>query len=1292
LGQINQWHFYIIINYGPTDDFTNAAFVTFLPPTLAIPQEGALNLQGTVANSTRPEADIDLLVASGPGAWALTNLDPTVISNCVNGAQVGYSNPKGTLNAGVFYGADLGRGGSDFVVDTNSTPGQVYYVGVQSQDQMASEYDFLSEFSNIPFSQNGANGESVAFYPVTIPDGDATHPGFTNSIGLAIYPISIQRAVDTNVIAQQNVGDLVITLNHPTSALGNGSVVLLNHDSPNTPGIYTNIYDDSGQGDIPYSQPSDGPGSLNTFQQQQGAGIWILHTADSAPGFVGSITNNSLFLYRHQDLTGITNITVTIPPNSWFYDYVDVPVGNTNLFVFAIDETPTLPPSPLTLAVKYGSNPTTNNADEQVLLTNSCPAPLGWSNSISVGPPLTPGTYYIGIYNPNMVAQTVELGARLGFSAAAETTVDFPSTDTPILLPDDAVTTDYINVATNAVIEGFNVGLRVDHPRISDLAFTLIGPDGSRYLLMENRGGYTANGCGVTTITTNIVNVNASGGPNATTNFIPTGETSGKINISYNMYTVPDQMTVYYSTNAIFSNLITNIFTSFTGQLTVSFPPPGVPATSTYLTIVMNASNHPPSTFWNYTVGGVQTNYYYLAFTEDTNLTTTPIKYAVPPFIPTTFAGQVFTDSFEPYPINTYSNGTLFGNWTVLTNSVNITNYPPAYDGPNLLALNNGAVSNTLPTVPGRKYTLQYAQGAQPFAGLYAANFNNGTVESYPLPNTNGTQFAGGFQSPAAVAFDGSGNLYMADASANTISKITPGGVVSLFAGTGAYPNALVFDGGGNLYCANYFGNTIQKITPAGVVSVYESDPGNGSVLNGPAGLAFDGTGTNLYVADFNDNKIKIFSAPNTPGTIFVADPGNQSVLASPASLVFDSTGTNLFVANNNGTSVEEFPTPGTNGTFIIIGLVNPTGLAFDNSGDLFVADSGAGLGIIYEYTTNGVLNNFTSSGLNDPFGLAYYSNINPEATNSAGWQVQTLTFTATQTGTPLVLDASGGNYAAGTIVANNFSPLALFDAFTLSELPSELYYQAEQSLAPIIGTGAAGNWGMEVLDSRTGATSINAALVSWQLEFVFANTNLPLPSLIGFVERTNQVAANSIYWYQVPVPANANFATNRLLSADQPVNLWFSPNNPPTITNPAGGDYQLLGSVTNGSFVISTITTPTLVPGATYYLGVQNTNSAGVNAGVEVDFDHGNASPGPASLHFSSIKASASRPQLSWSAARGAHYQIQWANQITLPMVWNTITNPTTTSVNGVSTFTDTGAQTAPVGPKRFYRLVKTP
>ena len=80
----------------------------------------------------------------------------------------------------------------------------------------------------------------------------------------------------------------------------------------------------------------------------------------------------------------------------------------------------------------------------------------------------------------------------------------YSSTDTPIPILDDAVTTDAINVPDDQTISGMDVAIAVLHPRISDLVFHLISPDGTRELLMENRGGTDPSGAGgVATVTTN---------------------------------------------------------------------------------------------------------------------------------------------------------------------------------------------------------------------------------------------------------------------------------------------------------------------------------------------------------------------------------------------------------------------------------------------------------------------------------------------------------------------------------------------------------------------------------------------------------------------------------------------------------------------------------------------------------------------------------------------------------------------------------------------------------------------
>ena len=43
LGMTNQWHFYVVTNTGAAD-FTNAAFITFIPDTLSIPRMGCLRI------------------------------------------------------------------------------------------------------------------------------------------------------------------------------------------------------------------------------------------------------------------------------------------------------------------------------------------------------------------------------------------------------------------------------------------------------------------------------------------------------------------------------------------------------------------------------------------------------------------------------------------------------------------------------------------------------------------------------------------------------------------------------------------------------------------------------------------------------------------------------------------------------------------------------------------------------------------------------------------------------------------------------------------------------------------------------------------------------------------------------------------------------------------------------------------------------------------------------------------------------------------------------------------------
>ncbi|HEV2692130.1 MAG TPA: hypothetical protein VG347_04475, partial [Verrucomicrobiae bacterium] len=198
------------------------------------------------------------------------------------------------------------------------------------------------------------------------------------------------------------------------------------------------------------------------------------------------------------------------------------------------------------------------------------------------------------------------------------------------------------------------------------------------------------------------------------------------------------------------------------------------------------------------------------------------------------------------------------------------------------------------------------------------------------------------------------------------------------------------------------------------------------------------------------------------------------------------------------------------------------------------------------------------------------------------------------------------------------------------------------------------------------------------------------LPSLVSGQPQTNVVAPGGINWFQVNVPPNALAATNTLLFASLPVNLWFSTNLPPTITN--SYDFELLTNSLAGSHVLDFTTVPVLVPGSTYYLGVQNPNATPVTNAIEVTFLLANNTNFSI---FSIVQTNMSGTNgflLTWFAPSNTQFHLQWTPEL-VPMNW--------TNFKGVISFTsymaatnskfqyfDDGSQTGGFGPDRFYRL----
>ncbi|WP_295671361.1 NHL repeat-containing protein [uncultured Mucilaginibacter sp.] len=270
------------------------------------------------------------------------------------------------------------------------------------------------------------------------------------------------------------------------------------------------------------------------------------------------------------------------------------------------------------------------------------------------------------------------------------------------------------------------------------------------------------------------------------------------------------------------------------------------------------------------------------------------------------------------------------------------------------------------------------------------------------------------FYEPTGVAVDAAGNVYVADYHNNLIRKISTTAAVSTFAGstegfangTGTYalfnqPTGVAVDGAGNIYVADNINHLIREISPAGVVTTLAGSGARGNT-NGPAagasfsfpqGVAVDATG-NVYVADYGNNLIRKISNTGMVSTLAGKDSAGANngadttaTFNQPTGVAVDAAG-NIYVADEGNNLIREISPAGVVSTFAGSGALGanngtgtkasfngPTGVAVDASGNVYVADYGNN--IVREITPAGVVSTLGVSGTSasklfkGPYGVA---------------------------------------------------------------------------------------------------------------------------------------------------------------------------------------------------------------------------------------------------------------------------------------------------------------------------------
>src|SRR5581483_10415983 len=448
-----QWHFYVFTN---TTDFTNAVFLTFLPePLSTFPT--ATNLPGSSTSVWSATPDLDLYVSHDPAAIAAADMS-------------------------------LGRGGTETIVYSNATPG-VYYVGVKCESTLGAEYGFVADTSLEPFVQTDPQGNQVLRgFPQTAMTtwGTPSAPSAAYLFHVTPDVFPVRRVIVRNVLSAASLSDAQLALRHQSS-----TIWLLDHSGGGAAPATNLVFDDSAEGDLPGAQASAGPGTLRDFEGRTARGLWLLTLLTTNQPIADS--SSSILLEAQPDLAG--SVMTTLLPGSCREDSLVVPLQASNLAVMAGINSGT---GPVTLQVYPLAGPSSNCPVMQISAASSGGTFVVDETS---QPPLNPGAYRVRTCNSGPDAAEIALQSALSGAPAPLLTNIYTATG-QVALAEAGLSDATLLVTNTGRVISVQAGVRLDSARVSDLVLNLIGPDGTRVLLSDGRGGDSATSLGADVIQT----------------------------------------------------------------------------------------------------------------------------------------------------------------------------------------------------------------------------------------------------------------------------------------------------------------------------------------------------------------------------------------------------------------------------------------------------------------------------------------------------------------------------------------------------------------------------------------------------------------------------------------------------------------------------------------------------------------------------------------------------------------------------------------------------------------------